>query len=553
MKKYLLVSLTILFAAAFVWAEEAAPATPSVDVKADATLSWGIDLGKDAISGKNIKHGFKNEASFSVKFPLIKKGDKVSAKTDAPVYGQVNLKDIELNILSKKGNEGFRLAGDVGKIDAKLFFYGAYLTVFNKPSFKSNYAQIWEPVEKDKEYDDGAYTIKPGFNGMGTKLGYANKNFMGLDVGLKLGSNGNWEANVNKDINKGYWKYFDGETALGDDEYIDARVADVEVKPTVETETIGGKTVVKDVKVEKEVIYTASYGPGQYPPEGNYFVTYFKKGNGKAQGHSKYGIGVDFSIKPLDKMLAIDLTVNSTLDKGYTDKSSLAFGVKVTSEPIEGLNLTAAFDGGKDFVAGAAFVWDALVSAEYKWLSGGVYVYSPYTKSSWNKSAPLHALAGKNKKGDRITDLAFFLQFATKADKKEASHLIDGLDAGAHLGIYRLLTFAGKADDKMQLPMVFKLWGAYKIGLQDASWIKPFATVWGQTDYYYNSSEPSVFALAYNLGVTYSPVEKVQVTAKWEHGTKQKNFYTWGVETPAGFGKDGYHNGRFTLALKVIY
>ena len=525
MKKYLLVSLTILFAAAFVWAEEAAPATPSVDVKADATLSWGIDLGKGDISGKNIKHGFKNEASFSVKFPLIKKGDKVSAKTDAPVYGQVNLKDIELNILSKKGNEGFRLAGDVGKIDAKLFFYGAYLTVFNKPSFKSNYAQIWEPVETDKEYDDDGHTIKPGFNGMGTKLGYANKNFMGLDVGLKLGSNGNWDAGVKKDVKKGYWKYFDGETALGDNESI----AD-------------------------------SYGPGQYPPEGNYFVTYFKKGNGKAQGHSKYGIGVDFSIKPLDKMLAIDLTVNSTLDKGYTDKSSLAFGVKVTSEPIEGLNLTAAFDGGKDFVAGSEFVWDALVSAEYKWLSGGVYVYSPYTKSSWDKSdpdaTPLHDLFGWNKKYDYITDLAFFLQFATEADKKEASHLIDGLDAGAHLGIYRLLTFAGKAgNDKMQLPMVFKLWGAYKIGLQDASWVKPFATVWGQTNYGYFESnlKDSAFVLAYNLGVTYSPVEKVQVTAKWEHGAKGKNLHYFGVKTPAGFGKDGYHNGRFTLALKVIY
>ena len=37
MKKYLLVSLTILFAAAFVWAADAATAEPSVDIEADAT------------------------------------------------------------------------------------------------------------------------------------------------------------------------------------------------------------------------------------------------------------------------------------------------------------------------------------------------------------------------------------------------------------------------------------------------------------------------------------------------------------------------------------
>ena len=101
MKKYLLVSLTILFAAAFVWAADATVAEPKVDVDANATLSWGVDLGKgDKIDAK---HGFENKASWAVKFPLIKKGNAVSTKSDVPVYGEVILKDIELDIVSKKG------------------------------------------------------------------------------------------------------------------------------------------------------------------------------------------------------------------------------------------------------------------------------------------------------------------------------------------------------------------------------------------------------------------------------------------------------------------
>ena len=39
MKKYLFISLTILFTVAFVWAEEAAIQEPKIDIEADATVS----------------------------------------------------------------------------------------------------------------------------------------------------------------------------------------------------------------------------------------------------------------------------------------------------------------------------------------------------------------------------------------------------------------------------------------------------------------------------------------------------------------------------------
>lgn len=552
MKKYLLVSLTILFAAAFVWAEEAAPATPSVDVKADATLSWGIDLGKGGVAADKITHGFKNDASFNVKFPLIKKGDKISAKSDVPVYGEVSIKDIELKLLSEKDNKAFHLAGKVDDIEATLYFYGAYLTVYDKPDFTANYAQIWKPLVNDKKYKEDDYKIEPGFEGMGTKLGYTNENFMDLDVGLKLGSNGPWAPGEypKKDEKTSYWKYFDGKTALDEGEY------------------------------------TGTFEPGEFPPEGNYFVTKLTPKDpskaGKQKPSSKYGVGIDFSIKPLDKMLAVDLTVNSTLSKEYKD-AGVNFGVKLTSEPMDGLKLKAAFDGGKLFEDNSTFEWDALISAEYKWVSGGVYAYSPDMAARWAIEKEVGGVKGLGydpyflsgysfKNGKDITDVAFFLQFATKSDKKEASNLVEGLDAGVHLGIYNVLTFANRRDtglsSKMQFPLLFKLWGSYKFNLNDASWIKPFASVWAETNYglamevdvaktaknplgkAMGWGTPSV-GLAYELGLTYSPVEKVEVTAKWTHGTLAKNRYRSAIGTSA-IGKNG-HNGRFVLSLKLTY
>ena len=504
MKKYLLVSLTILFAAAFVWAEEAAPATPSVDVEADATLSWGIDLGQGDLNAKNITHGFKNEASFSVKFPLIKKGNKVSAKTDAPVYGQVSLKDIELKFLSEKGDNAFRLAGQVKDIEAKLFFYGAYLTVYDAPSFRSNYAQIWKPLENDDKYEASKNRFRPGFGGMGTKLGYTNKNFMDLDVGVKLGSNGPWSPEGEK-ANDSYWKYFDGNTKLGENEVIDAHYL------RTETDAKTGAT---------KRIYTGAYGSRECPPEGNYLVT--KLGTKKAESSSKYGVGVDFSIKPLDKMLELALTVNSTFSKDYGSGSGLNFGVEVKSQPIDGLKLKAGFDGGIGFVSGSKFNWDTVFTADYKWIGAGVY-FAP-------KDVP-----GVGAK----LNLSAFAKFETKADKKDATNLVEGLNAGAYVGLYRLL------DASNGLSMLTKVWGSYTIGLNDSSWIEPFATVWIETA----SKE---LALAYNLGVVYSPVEKVEVEAKWQQGTTDTfNKHGRAIDTSA-IGKD-HHNGRFVLSLKLIY
>ena len=556
MKKYLLVSLTILFAAAFVSAAEATTKIPDIDIEAEATVTWGIDLGSG--SGKLVdraQHGFKNEASWKVKFPLIKKGDMMSPKNESRVYAEVALKDIELNLQSKHDNKNFAFDGKVDKLEAKFVFYDAYLQVYNKPGFNTNYANLWDTLKKSDDYKkkkkDITYKFEPGFEGYGTKLGYANKNFMDLDVGLKFGSNGDWEAedkegNITETVD-----YFDGEKKLGKNQT---------AKKLAELSNASAK------------VYTAK--DGKLDP-GTYLVT--TKTDKEIAPHSKYGIGLDFSMKPLDKMLGIKLNVNSTLalaksskneKDGYRfglaggqTKDAFGFnvGTEVSSKPIDGLELKFGFDGGTFFdtkkvegdksAATRTFAWDLLFDTKYKWISAGVYAASTGT--------PYSTFEGKH--NQNIANMAMYVKFETKGDKKEASYLVEGLDAGLHLGFYDLLKFANKAsNDQSVLPMLMMLEGAYKAKLNDSMSIKPFATLWVETNHRtkdpkkdkdYLQEKPYV-AVAYDVGIAYSPAEKVELTAKWEHGKLRENKYYELIEKPVNnYG----HRGRFTLALKVEY
>lgn len=584
MKKYLLANVAIFFAAAFVLtAAEATIAEPKIDIEADAKVSWGIDLGSGkgkTAEDRGVQHGFKNESSWKVKFPLIKKGDKTSAKSDMPVYGEVTLKDIELNIQSKHNKKDFAFDGKVDKLEAKLVFYGAYLQVYNKPDFKTNYANLWDPLKKSDNYDDvkAAVTRKfePGFDGFGTKIGYANKNFMDLDVGLKFGSNGNWEA---KDKDPEFLQdtqHFDGKKKVED-----------------------GWTALKISSPSSEA--KDEYTGGEKPAPGIYYL--YKSEGKKVANHSRYGIGFDFAMKPLDKMLGIKFMLNTTFGAarthtnkdgknirgynwgGYThqvaDQVALSFGTEVTSEPMDGLKLKLGFDGGSKFYTGnikgselvKAFAWDMLFDTTYKWISGGVYVASAGTPyASYD-----HQTTDLSKQSN--ANMAVYLKFETKGKKKddgslEDSYIMEGLEAGAYVGMYHLLSKKNKDpardgkkglgirlnESKETLDMLLKLWASYKLNLNDAMWIKPFATFWGETNHtnYGKGGDPAqypkdvkpYFGIAYDLGVIYSPVEKVEVEAKWAHGKVGKNKYWTLIDKPVN---NNTHNGTFTLSVKVKY
>ena len=544
MKKYLLVSLTILFAAAFVWAADAATAEPSVDIEADATLSWGIDLGSKAEPG--LKHGFKNEASWSVKFPLLKKADKTSTKNDVPVYGEVSLTDVELNILSQKKSGGnFVLDGKVDGLAAKLVIYGAYVSVFNKPDFEANYAKIWVPADKNKKYRPEDYEFYPSFSGYGTKIGYANKDLMDLDVGLKFGSNSNYDPDGSSKIYSE--KYFDGNTELGDDEYIQVTekrriIQEVskekyDATPSTDQAPAGLTAAPYYIYKIEEISVWKSGKDIRFPKAGKYpFKT---EKDGDDENKFKYAIGFDLSIKPLDKMLALALAVNTTFGGSYADKddANLNFGAEVTSEPVDGLNLEAAVDGKYDFNT-TKFDWDTVFTAQYKWIGAGVYAASAGTSVGGY-------ISKTNTRGS--TDMAVFAQFATKGDKNDATNLVEGLDAGAYVGMYRLL-----ATPRSRFPVFAKVWGSYKVSINDSMWIKPFAHVWFDTNPFPETKKTSAqpYAVAYDIGVTYSPVEKVEVEAKWSHGEIAKNKYASVIKKSVTGGE---HYGKFVLSLTVAY
>ena len=501
MKKYLLVTLTILFAATFVWAADATTAESAIDIEADATLSWGVDFGSS--SDSTPRHGFNNEASWTVKFPIYKKADRTSTKSNVPVYGEVSLTEVKLNIVSEDGDKkNFIVDGKVKGLKAKLVFYGAYLTVHDKPDFSANYAQIWEPLEKDDDYDEKPFTFKGKFDGYGTKLGYANKDLMDLDVGLKFGSNGNWETEPDK-------PEIDYTAAPSDKTQLAVNA------PATPAKVPADKIWVSKVDGKK-------YYEDEEPAPGEYWE-YGVKPVDPAK-HGIYGIGFDFSMKPLDKMLAVAFTVNSVLHKNYDKKPNVNFGAKVTSEPIDGLAFKAAFDGM--YVFDKDFDWDTIFTAQYKWVGAGVYVGSAGT------------FIGKGSPNNMV-DMAVFAQFETKGEKEDATNLVEGLDAGVYVGMYRLIR--GAKGNKF--PLFTKLWGAYTIHINDSMWVKPFADLWLET------AEKDV-ALAYDLGVTFSPVEKVEVQAKWNQGTIKQNEYVSVIDASA---LGGGHYGTFVLSLTVKY
>ena len=505
MKKYLLVTLTILFAATFVWAADATTAESAIDIEADATLSWGVDFGSS--SDSTPRHGFNNEASWTVKFPIYKKADRTSTKSNVPVYGEVSLTEVKLNIVSEDGDKkNFIVDGKVKGLKAKLVFYGAYLTVHDKPDFSANYAQIWEPLEKDDDYDEKPFTFKGKFDGYGTKLGYANKDLMDLDVGLKFGSNGNWETEPDK-------PEIDYTAAPSDKTQLAVNA------PATPAKVPADKIWVSKVDGKK-------YYEDEEPAPGEYWE-YGVKPVDPAK-HGIYGIGFDFSMKPLDKMLGIALTVNSVLHKNYDKKPNVNFGAKVTSEPIDGLAFKAAFDGM--YVFDKDFDWDTIFTAQYKWVGAGVYVGSAGTFIGKDPNTPTNP---------SMVDMAVFAQFETKGEKEDATNLVEGLDAGVYVGMYRLIR--GANDNKF--PLFTKVWGAYKININDSMWIKPFADLWLET-------VGKDVKLAYDLGVTFSPVEKVEVQAKWNQGTTDKNKYETVIDKSA---LNGDHYGTFVLSLTVKY
>ena len=100
-------------------------------------------------------------------------------------------------------------------------------------------------------------------------------------------------------------------------------------------------------------------------------------------------------------------------------------------------------------------------------------------------------------------------------------------------------------------------------------WLKPYTSVWVETNHYEGLDllkDKRYAGVAYELGLTFSPIEKVEIDAKWAHGKLGGNYAglyknnpkndsnvqdpTKMIKTPVNHWQD---NGTFTLGLKIIY
>lgn len=549
MKKFLSIMLCILMLGSFIFAQEESVLADGLKVKAkgSAKLTWGIDLGKGTKKefGEPAypTHGFYNQTNLKLYIPFF--GDEQalaggSTNKEADVYADVKFNvtpgDMFVHKHDVDGKEtkkdGFADTAPGYDVSAKLVFYGAYIKVFGAPNFASNYAIGWKPIRTD-DWDDNRRGdenwFKPQFKGWGGKIGYANKDMMDIDTGLKFGSNRSWHRKDDK-------KYF------------------------------------ADNKEQKE-----------------------------DKLESLYALGFDFHMMPVEKYLTIDATVNSTFHSpkryavgvnpagrlgGKNGKNVITnFGLKLGSEPIDKLKIGLGFDGvtglqyiNKNSNYADIFGWDLGFTVAYNWVDLGLYVCGVGTdKKGYDLSSN-----DLTKYWNDGTNMA--MHFGFKSEESGDTNFVEGLAFHTTLNVYDLLAKRNnvKLDDTEKkdllsnvnrigefshfksiggiVPLGLNVGLSYKASITDSMWLKPFFEFYGETNHYKKATDKDLsklyFGIAYEVGVTFSPVEKAELTAKWVHGKLNDNNYEggWGgeymIEEPV---QHKNHNGTFTLGLELKF
>ena len=554
---------------------EVAFAQVEPEVRGSATLSWGIDFGagsetdytKDGADNHAVAtHGFYNTNNFQVRLPFFKRQDFAggSASKEADVYADVSFKATPVAT-------GWTESGKAVSVKAILHFYGAYMTVYGKPNFKANKALGWDPINAD-DGDQGKDWFNPAFTGWGTKIGYKKADLMGLDVGLKLGSNGSWhqKASDGKDEKR---REKDSKYAFG---------LDFAMQPV---EKYLGVEATINATLGKFFNKTPLENPGDY---------------GYNAGNFPANIG------------------------GKEGKSGMVnFGIAFKSEPIEEMTVKLGFDG----VTGVTYTdnegklqetlgWDAGLSVGYKWVDAGLYLCGTGTTYQSYNVAGNYPTNTKWK--DYGANMAAHLGFVSDEEAKKGTGFIDGLAFHVTINAYDLLGKRNKEDipeatrkanignlnttltnylkanpNKTEedfqadpvnatvvnafkflfktkyasIPLGLNLGVSYKYALTDSMWIKPYAEFYAETNHYkqhadtYAADHDKIIdklylGMAYQLGVKFQPIEKVLVTAAWNQGKVNADTYEGGfanqymIKTPLNHKM---HNGTFVLSLKLIY
>ena len=187
MKKILalLIAITLVTTAAFA-------DVSGVAITGKATLEYGFDF-------ENETNGFKNDAEFTISIPLIEKKN-FTHKSEGDAYAEITLEDVGFTFVQNEDSFGKdpvtkepvydtddSYFNEDLEVKAKLVFGKYYMTVAGKPSFESNNATLFAPLNVDKWEDwDDVLEFTPGDTGFGTKIGTTNLG--GFDIGAKVAS-----------------------------------------------------------------------------------------------------------------------------------------------------------------------------------------------------------------------------------------------------------------------------------------------------------------------------------------------------------------------------
>ncbi len=514
----------------------------------EATLSWGIDLGKgtDKDGSAKLSHGFLNEASASVSLPFVKSG---ASKGEGDVYAFINLSGVSLGLAADM--KGAKATGKVGDVEAKVVFYGGYVTFYNAPSMATTYAA----EAMSLHIGDIWGNFESGFEGYGTKIGYAKKDMMDLDVALKLVSNGSW-----KDRDGSFGAEF---------------VEMVEIKANRDNGT--GVYYLEEGYELRAADGTVTNGPDDYVrlPSGMYAK--YRSAYTRKDKNGQYGFGLDFHMEPVEKYLTVDANFNMTLSKGkkyqkvksnWMDSNAMNFGVKLSSSPVEGLNLALGFDGGSAFEytktdgkKDGMFAWALGFGADYTNKMVGTVDFGMYVASKatpYGKGTVVDAEKGEKNGMDMAMTLGY-----------SGLPIVEGLDIHARFNVFRLLSKISKAEkeNKQTIPFGVNFGAAYTRQITDSVSIKPYADMWVESNSssYYDGTDPAnqkaYIGLAYKLGVSIMPLERLTIDLNWSQGKPFAPSALLGSGLTLGIGQKWRSepiqhkgdNGRFVVSAKITY
>ncbi|WP_152513552.1 MSP porin, partial [Treponema pedis] len=273
------------------------------------------------------------------------------------------------------------------------------------------------------------------------------------------------------------------------------------------------------------------------------------------------------------------------VESNFDDMRVMNVGAMIKSEPIDGLMFKLGFDGGHAFkkasdASAPLFAWALGFGTEYKdsragTINAGLYVSSdgtPYGKSGIFDPYKLNfvlekgelkekALPDGSKPGRGITDIAFTVGYS-------GLPAVEGLDLHARLNVFGLLSKISKEEKARGelIPLGLNVGAGYKAMLTDSIWIKPYADLWGETnsDIYSDDTPKSkqklYFGLAYKVGLSVSPMERLTIDLNWSHGKAFNPDVLMGTGSMFGLGQwrstpfqHKADNGRFVVSAKITY